>query len=129
MLIRRFPEEFKATLPLNGDFHAFSHGLFSGNEFFWKPFSCWAAQLLCKSKLSEVIKNLEDNNYEHASAFHMEQTIGITSFLLLDVKDPPPELLLSNPILYLSLINSAGGIVLVRYLLHTGYPMLQVRLP
>lgn len=117
---------YKHCLPLNGDFHSFAHGQFSGIEYFWKPFSCWASTVLGKERIHEKMKNLENNNYEHACAFHAEQTIAIVQYLILNVKTPAPTLLLQNPQLYLAMLRSAGGIVIFRYLLHVGFPMLQV---
>ena len=42
-----------------------------------------------------------------------------------DVKKPSPNLFVSSPSLYLQLVQSAGGIVLVYYLMYAGFPILQ----
>ena len=53
---------------------------------------------------------------------------AIVWVLATQVKNPPFQLLLMNPDLYLSHLQHAGGIVMTRYLLHVGFPMLQVLL-
>lgn len=53
-----------------------------------------------------------------------QDAIAIQSYLLLNVKNPPPELWVSNPALYLSKVRSAGGRVIIMFMLHAGFPML-----
>jgi hypothetical protein len=72
-----------------------------------------------------VTKDLEHNNYAHVQQAHHAMTIAIVCYLLQDVVEPQPSLLLRNPELYLQQVESATGIVLVRYLQHVGFPTLQ----
>lgn len=54
------------------------------------------------------------------------QVTAIVWVLATQVKNPPFQLLLHDPENYLSLLQHAGGIVMTRYLLHVGFPCLQV---
>ena len=72
-----------------------------------------------------MTKDLEHNSYAHHQAAHHATTLAAVAFLLQDVREPPPALLFRNIDAYLERLESAGGIVLVRYLKHAGLPTLQ----
>jgi hypothetical protein len=73
----------------------------------------------------KVTKNLEHNNYAHVQQLHHVMTLAIVSYLIQDVVSPRPSLFLRDPELYLQQVDSATGIVLVRYLQYAGFPILQ----
>jgi hypothetical protein len=74
----------------------------------------------------EVTKNLEHNAHAHHRTAHHAITLGCTLFLLQDVQDPPPALLLrAGMCAYVEKVHTAGGIVLCEYLRGAGFPALQ----
>ena len=95
------------------------------NEMFWECLVCWALSIVHITKVFKVTKDLEHNNYAHVQQAHHTITIAIISYLLQDVAEPPPALLLRSPELYLQQVESATGVVLVRYLQYAGFPILQ----
>ena len=60
----------------------------------------------------------------HILALDLEVAIGALTYLAVDVVAPPPQLLFSNPGLYDASLNHAGGVVLMKFMLHVGVPAL-----
>lgn len=52
-------------------------------------------------------------------------TCGVYCFLISDVRDPPPELFLRNPVAYQTQVHNASAVVLLEFLRHVGIPTLQ----
>jgi len=123
---RRFPAEYKRILVSNGPFHSFIHFCFCINEGYWKVLLyTFAITWLKKNKdIYEIMQDLQHDNAKHITDFHRVSASGILSFLLLDVKHPPPSLLITDPRGYLAMVNHAGGIVILQYLFRGGLPIL-----
>ena len=102
-----------------------AHSMFAMNEMFWECLVCWALLIVHITKVFKVTKDLEHNNYAHVQQAHHVITMAIVCYLMQDVVAPRPSLLLRSPELYLQQVESATGIVLVRYLQHAGFPILQ----
>lgn len=56
--------------------------------------------------------------------FHRVSTAGILAYLMLDVTNPPPRVLIMDPRSYANLVRSAGGTVILQYLFYAGFPIL-----
>ena len=121
---RRWPERYRHVLIIGGQFHCFGHFMFAGQEAYHDCFTGYFATKLHKDKVPKMIPNFENDSYMHVLAHHLEITIGSLTFLIHDVKDPPPELFISNPAMYESLIRKAGGMVIFKYLQNVGIPEL-----
>ena len=122
---KKWPRLYARWLIGVGGFHEHAHSLFAMNEMFWECLVCWALSIVHITKVFKVTKDLEHNNYAHVQQAHHVITIAIVSYLLQDVAEPPPALLLRSPELYLQQVESATGVVLVRYLQYAGFPILQ----
>lgn len=122
---KKWPRLFARWLIGVGGFHEHAHSMFAMNEMFWECLVCWACTIINVTKVFKVTKDLEHNNYAHVQQVHHVITIAIVCFLLQDVVEPRPQLLLRSPELYLQQVESATGIVLVKYLQHAGFPILQ----
>ena len=69
--------------------------------------------------------DLEHDNVKHAHNFLHPCSIGIFLFLIKDVTNPSPRLLLANPREYLARVKrNAGAAQLMMFLLHVGIPVL-----
>ena len=124
-LKKRWPFRYAKWLIAVGGFHEHAHTMFAFTEMF---FSCFFGFCLSTMKIERVrcvTKDLEHNSYAHHQAAHHATTLAAVAFLLQDVREPPPELFLRDIDAYLERLESAGGIVLVRYLKHAGLPTLQ----
>ena len=144
---RRFPVEYKRVLIANGGMHSHAHLCFCVITGYWKVRSidcckpanwthmpCVREQVLLytfaivwlkKTKqIYEVMPDLQHDNYKHAFDFHRVSAAGILSFLILDVKHPPPTMLVRDPRGYLAMVNHAGGIVILQYLFRGAFPLL-----
>ena len=122
---RRWPLEYKPVVIAQGYFHALVHFIFCINFGFWQPLLCTFAAWLHKDKqIYEEMKDLQNDNATHALDFHRVSSAGILCYLLLSVKNPPPSLFVSDPQLYLTMVNQ-GGIAIIQYLLHGGSPILR----
>jgi hypothetical protein len=99
--------------------------MFGLNEMFFDALICWCLNVIGITKVFKVTKDLEHNNYAHVQQAHHVITIAIVSYLLQDVTEPRPSLLLRDPEAYLQQCQSATAIVLVRYLQYAGFPILQ----
>jgi len=123
---RRWPLEYKPVVIAQGYFHALVHFIFCINFGFWQPLLCTFAAWLHKDKqIYEEMKDLQNDNATHALDFHRVSSAGILSYLLLSVKNRPPSLFVSDPQLYLTMVNHEGGIATIQYLLHGGSPILR----
>ena len=122
---KRWPRLFARWLIGVGGFHEHAHTMFALNEMFFFCLICWCLAVMGITKVFQVTKDLEHNNYAHVQQAHHAITIAIVAFLLQDVTSPPPALLLRDPELYLDQVGSASGVVLVRYLQFAGFVILQ----
>ena len=125
-LKKKFGSLYKHVLIANGNFHSFSHFLFAAHEMFFDAFTCWAARLLGKTRLFvKVLKDLENNNYYHVLELFLPLTSAIYVYLVKHVTHPPAHLFLTHPEAYLRQVGSAGGIVLLQFVLWAGAPTLR----
>lgn len=133
-LKRLHPERYKHVVIGNGPFHSGSHSVFADVTLWW-----WALLCTCmltagkvtretdgsfKGTVRPEIKSLDCNATEHTQQALLAVTVAIVVYFTTKVTSPPPELFLSDPIVYLSRIESATGIVLAEFLRHSGVPTL-----
>ena len=121
----RWPNLYAHLLIGVGGFHEHGHTMFGLNEMFWECLVCWCLNVIGITKVFKVTKDFEHNNYAHVQQAHHVITLAIVAYLIQDVRDPHPSLLLRDPEMYLQQIESATGVVLVRYLQYAGFPILQ----
>ena len=76
-------------------------------------------------KICQITQNLEHNAYAHHQNAHHAVTLGILAFLIQDVVEPPPSLLLQNFEDYTAQVHHSGGSVILMYLLYGGFPIIQ----
>ena len=125
-LKKKYGAAYRSILIANGHFHSFAHFMFAGHEMFFETLTCWTAALLGKDRLSvPKLVNLENNNYYHVLEHNLSLTSAIYVFLIKHVTSPPAHLFLSSPEAYLRQLGSAGGIVLLQFLLFVGAPTLR----
>ena len=106
---RYFPERNKANLVISGGFHAFGHFLMVANEGHHKSSGAHSKAVLHKEKVPEHIKDFEGDSYRHMLTHVMEESIGIVTWLVIDVVAPPPSLLLDDPQAYEAQIKRANA--------------------
>lgn len=126
-LKRKFPALYARWLIIVGGFHEHAHFMFAITEGFWHCllFTCFV-RILQLENIREKTNNLEHNAYAHHQNGHHVVTIAICSYLLQDVVSPPPQLLLRDLGLYQAqCVNNATATVLLMYLRHGGFPVLQ----
>ena len=133
-LKRIHTSRYKHVLIGNGHFHSGAHSAFADVTLWWDCmlFTCLNAigkvTLTRDGELSGTvkpsIKSLQSNATEHTQQSLLAVTVAIIVFFVTKVKQPPPELFLSNPVVYMSQIQNAGGIVLYQFLRHSGVPTL-----
>lgn len=70
------------------------------------------------------MKDLQHNNAKHALDFHRVNAAAIFAFVILDVKQPPPILFLTDPKAYIASVNNAGATAMLTYLVHAAVPVL-----
>ena len=115
------PAQYKRVIAANGHFHAFVHFLFCGNTGYWPCCCCTFSRWQGKRKqIYQHMKDLQHDNARHVLDFHRTNVAGILSYLILDVTNPSPVLLLRDPRGYLALVNVGGGIVILQYLFRFG---------
>ena len=133
-LKRHWPEVYKYLLVLNGGFHSSGHFQIQGITIFaWKAFYGRLAAHLertpvkgeRKGTLWEGMKNLDKNAHWHTQQFAYTTVISTVVYILNHVKRPPPMLFLQNPLLYLSMVENATGIVMLEALRHVGLPTVE----
>ena len=121
---RHHPERYRHILIACGNFHAFGHFIFAVHQTFFDSYMGYWCKVLHREKVPKFIMSLQDDAYRHALSLHLEATIGTDAYFLLDVEHPPADMYLSNPMLYDSMIESAGGKTAFKYILHGGNPIL-----
>ena len=99
--------------------------MFGFTEMFDSCFFRFCLSTMHVERVVRVTKDLEHNSYAHHQAAHHATTLAAIAFLIQDVREPPPALLLYDIDAYLERLQSAGGIVLVQYLKCAGIPTLQ----
>ena len=99
--------------------------MFGLTEMFYFCFFRFCLNVMNIDRVMHITKDLEHNAYAHHQAAHHATTLAVVAFLLQDVQEPPPALLLRDIDAYLARLESAGGIVLVQYLKCAGIPILQ----
>ena len=122
---KRDPATFGNVVPANGGFHTCGHFAFGCNEGWHNCKLGRSKDILGIQKVPEHVPNFENDAYKHVTTFMRIDYIGTLSYFLLDVEDPPPELLLDDPIQYLALLQSAGGIVAFESMRYEGVPLSQ----
>ena len=123
-LKRKDPDRYRHILILCGNFHAFGHFMFAGHESYFDCFTGFFVVLLHKDKVPKLIPNFENDSYKHVLEFLLPLAIGTRAFFQRNVTQPPPELLVSDPMLYLSMLESSGGVVAFRFCQYVGDPVL-----
>ena len=124
-LKKSHPDRYRHVLVASGNFHVFGHFMFGCHESWHDCFTGFWATLLHKSRVPKHIPDFDDDGYRHILAHHVECTVGTLTYLLHDVEDPPPSLLLTDPLLYELSIKHAGGLVAFKYLQYVGIPVLE----
>jgi hypothetical protein len=99
--------------------------MFGFTEMFDSCFFRFCLSTMHIERVIRVTKDLEHNSYAHHQAAHHATTLAAIAFLIQDVREPPPALLMYDIDAYLERLQSAGGIVLVQYLKCAGIPTLQ----
>ena len=88
-------------------------------------FLAWGLALLQREQIiTPPCHSLEHNAYSNYTEYLNEMTVGVTAYLVLDVRQPPPQLYLSNPKAHSRLVRHASGKVLHKYLKYAGNPAL-----
>ena len=123
-LKRRFPERYRHVLICCGNFHAFGHFLFGGQQSFHDCYTGFWAKKLGREKVPKFIASFEQDSYMHVLALLSEITIGTYTYFMADVTFPPPLLLLDHPDSYYELLENAGAKVAFKFLQFVGVPLL-----
>ena len=118
--MRLFPLNNKGVVLGVGAFHAHAHYNFMMVCAFWWCLLHRCCRELGIKKVSPTMKDLE-----HAFNILRVVAVAIYAFIIQDVKNPPPELFLSNPDAFESRVNSVGAIVLLKFLRIAGIPSMQ----
>jgi hypothetical protein len=132
-LKRLHPGRFKHVLIGNGHFHSGAHSSFADVTLWWWCLLCTCMLAIGKVRREDgtfkgtvrpAIKSLDCNATEHTQQALLAVTVAILVFFTTKVTCPPPDLFLSDPIVYLSRIENASGVVLAEFLRHSGLPTL-----
>ena len=133
-LKRKFPDLYKHVLIGNGHMHSGAHSSFADVFLWWWALLCMCMETIGKAErladgtlrgtVLPTVKSLERNSVEHTLQGLLPVTIAIIVFFSTHVTSPPPALFLADPVMYFSLIENAGGIVLAQFLRHSGLPTL-----
>lgn len=123
-LKKRTGDRYRQIVPLDGPFHGHAHGIFAYVEMWFDPLLGWCAHILGRLRICKIQQTLDKNEYLIWQEFITEVSVGILSFLLLDVKKPSPTLYLGNPRAYTQQVAKAGGKVLLKFLKYAGFPAL-----
>lgn len=109
---------------MEGGFHEHAHFMFGVNEMFWKCFVCFCLRTIGVTKVYEVTNDLEHNAYSHHQTSLHVITLAVVAYLMQDVQDPPPQLLLRGglPAYAQHVQVNAGGKVLLEFLKGAGAP-------
>jgi hypothetical protein len=122
---KAWPHRYAHWLIAAGGFHEHAHSMFAHTELWFDALVCYCLDELEIERVVKVTQNLEHNAYSHHQNAHHVIVIAAVSYLLQDVQRPSPRVFLRDPDVYLSQVQTAGGEVLVRYLRHAGFPILQ----
>jgi hypothetical protein len=133
-LKRKFPSQYKHVVVGNGHMHSGAHSSFADVFLWWCALLCMCMQTIGKVERAAdgslrgtvlpTIKSLEHNSAEHVLQGLLPVAVAIIVFFTTKVTSPPPALFLADPVLYMSLIENAGGIILAQFLRHSGLPTL-----
>ena len=121
-LKRHYPKYYKHVLIGNGHFHSSAHFQFMCCTVWWLCLLSSLAAHLGKDLVGPDIKDLTHNTHMHTLQFLSTVTVSILVYLQRHVTSPPPDLFLQNPVLYISMVENAGGVVLLEFLRHAGLP-------
>ena len=121
-LKRLYPNYYKHVLIGNGHFHSSAHFQFSCCTVWWLCLLSMLAAHLGKDLVGPDIKDLTHNTHMHTLQLLSVVTVSILVYLQRHVTDPAPALFLQNPALYATLVENAGGVVLLQFLRHGGLP-------
>jgi hypothetical protein len=131
-LKRKHPTLYKHVVVGNGHLHSGAHSTFADLFLWWCCLLCMCMETIGKVKRAAdgslsgtvlpTIKSLEHNSVKHALQGLLPVAVAIIVFFTTKVTSPPPELFLSDPVTYISLIENAGGVVLAQFLRHSGLP-------
>ena len=125
-LKKKYTQRYADWLIAVGGFHEHAHTMFALTEMFWCCFICFCLDTIGITKVFRVTNNLEHNAYAQHQNVHHVATLAIVSYLVQDVVDPPPELLLRRGVAaYAPHVRSAGGTVMLEYLKGAGCPTQQ----
>ena len=125
-LKKRFSRTYARFLIGVGGFHEHAHSLFAFTETLWEPFFGFGIKFLKIERVLRVTQNLEHNAYGHHQNGHHVTTLASLAYLIQDVRDPPPELLLRRGLaVYMLHVQRAGGRAMCAYLHGGGLPALQ----
>jgi hypothetical protein len=130
-LKRDNPVLYKHVLIGNGHLHSGAHSQFADVFLWWDALLCCC--MICIGKWRFVggewrgtvhpnIKDLSHNSCEHTQQGLLPVAVAIVVYLTTVVENPPRALFVANPVLYISLVRSVGGIVLCQFLRHVGMP-------
>ena len=111
-LKKRHPERYRHVVIAGGNFHAFGHFMFGGHEAFFDCYTGYWAVYLGKDKVPKLIPDFENDAYVHTLAHLAEIAIGTLTFFVSDVTNPPSYLFVTNPMLYDTMLKSAGGLAM-----------------
>ena len=114
--LHRNPSLARNRVPADGPMHAFAHAMFGGNEMFHSCFTAWCAKFLLREKIRSPQGNLENNALKNHQEFMSEIYVGVTTYLLQNVSNPPPELWISDPAAYISRVQHKGAKVILEYI-------------
>ena len=123
-LKKRSGDRWREFVLWDGPFHNHAHANFALVETWYKPYLCWVAELLGRTRICEIQQTLDKNEYLIWQEFLTEVTVGTLGYLLLDVEKPPAKSYLRNPKSYTALVQAATGKVLLKYLKYAGFPSL-----
>ena len=129
---KAFPHQYARFLIGVGGFHEHAHTLFAFTEMFDAAIGRFTIDFLHPpvpneiSRVQKVTNNLEHNAYRHHQNAHHVRTLAFVAYLLQDVVNPPPRLLLQRGLdAYQAHVETAGGIVMLEYLRGAGFPAIQ----
>jgi len=132
-LKRLHPQRYKHVLIGNGHLHSGAHSVFADITLWWWCILCTCMLAINKAQRDGAgfkgtvlpdIHSLEGNAVLHTQEGILAVTVAIIVYFTTCVKSPTPELFLSDPIVYMSQVQNATGIVLVEFLRHVGFPTL-----
>ena len=81
-----------------------------------------SVRILHKDRVKKHIPQFEDDSYMHATTLIREDYVGTLCYFLMDVAQPPPELLLDDPMGYRQQLHDAGGMAAFDSMMYGGVP-------